>query len=393
MTAQTKITGARIRQEPVRVKRGNKTHEYVRYIVDLGVVDGKRVRRSFKTEAEAQEHVDDVLGRRKKIGEDAKKLSKAILKQAAEAVDILCGKATLTDAARFFIDHHSPDGGSQTARQAFEAYLQARKDANRRPHTLRNIRHRLGAFADDFGDRPVHEITTHDLERWISGKGGTPTNRKNNRVHLVGLFNFALKRKWVRENPASVLETPTVKKAKPYVLSVGDAGSLMASAEAHAPEMVPYFALCTFAGIRPEECQRLDWKDIDLGRREIFIEADISKTHEDRWIEINDNLLAWLSTYHQGDDTVLFSRSKFEAVRKKAGIGWKSDCMRHSYGSYHLAAFENAGKTALQMGHKQLGTLFEHYRRAVRKEDAERFWAIRPSKQAAAIRFPAQQAG
>ncbi len=52
--------------------------------------------------------------------------------------------------------------------------------------------------------------------------------------------------------------------------------------------------------------------------------------------------------------------------------------MRHSFGSYHLGAFENAGKTALQMGHRELGTLFEHYRRAVKKEDAERFWRIQP---------------
>jgi hypothetical protein len=26
--------------------------------------------------------------------------------------------------------------------------------------------------------------------------------------------------------------------------------------------------------------------------------------------------------------------------------------MRHSFGSYHLAAFDNAGKTALQMGRR-----------------------------------------
>ena len=61
--------------------------------------------------------------------------------------------------------------------------------------------------------------------------------------------------------------------------------------------------------------------------------------------------------------------------------------MRHSYGSYHLAMFDNAGKTALQMGHRELGTLFEHYRRAVRKKDAAKFWAILPTNKDNVIRI------
>ena len=44
-----------------------------------------------------------------------------------------------------------------------------------------------------------------------------------------------------------------------------------------------------------------------------------------------------------------------------------------------MAQHENAGKTALQMGHREIATTFEHYRRAVRKEDAAKFWAIMPA--------------
>jgi integrase len=65
-------------------------------------------------------------------------------------------------------------------------------------------------------------------------------------------------------------------------------------------------------------------------------------------------------------------------IREKGGANWKPNCMRHSFGSYHLAMFDNAGKTALQMGHREIGTLFEYYRRAVRKEDAEKYWGIIP---------------
>ena len=68
---------------------------------------------------------------------------------------------------------------------------------------------------------------------------------------------------------------------------------------------------------------------------------------------------------------VSYSRRKFERIRRKIKIHWEPNCMRHSFGSYHLAIFDNAGKTALQMGHRDIGTLFEYYRRAVRREDAD----------------------
>jgi integrase len=57
---------------------------------------------------------------------------------------------------------------------------------------------------------------------------------------------------------------------------------------------------------------------------------------------------------------------------------WPQDCLRHSFASYHLAMFESAEKTALQMGHNSTDMLFRHYRELVTKEQAEKFWALMP---------------
>jgi hypothetical protein len=67
-------------------------------------------------------------------------------------------------------------------------------------------------------------------------------------------------------------------------------------------------------------------------------------------------------------------------VVAKAKMGfekWPHDCLRHSYCSYYLAAHENAAKTALQAGHTE-SILFRHYRKLVKKEQAEKFWAVYP---------------
>jgi integrase len=52
--------------------------------------------------------------------------------------------------------------------------------------------------------------------------------------------------------------------------------------------------------------------------------------------------------------------------------------LRHSFASYHLAHFQDAAATALQMGHTTTTMLFEHYREIVTREQAAKFWSIRP---------------
>ena len=91
---------------------------------------------------------------------------------------------------------------------------------------------------------------------------------------------------------------------------------------------------------------------------------------------IADNLAAWLKL---GGDLPLHNRQKrLEAIRRTAGVAWGHDIMRHTFGSYHLAHFCSADKTALEMGHRDTNMLFRHCRQLVTREAAEAFWAIRP---------------
>ena len=99
-------------------------------------------------------------------------------------------------------------------------------------------------------------------------------------------------------------------------------------------------------------------------------------TGDERYINIQDNLVLWLTPHAQPNGPILFSRRTFRRIRKNITIRWEPNCKRHSFGSYHLAMFDNTGKTALQMGHRDIGTLFEYYRRVVRKEDAASVWGL-----------------
>ncbi len=436
---KTKTHEPKIRKTAVRVKG----KIYPRVIVDFGTVNGRRERKTFKTKDAAEKAVaawqseQAILSRR--IGEASERfmsgnvqdaaaalavlgpgvtlseaatthkaiastgLTVAGMQDAAAALAVLDGKANLQTAAEFFMSRHFPEGGDRTVDQLVEDYIESRRKVERRHGTIRDIRGRLGCghprnieragggtlrlaprgFAFDFAGVPAAHVTTDDLEKWMERHAGkAKASLRGYRVHLVGLFNFAMSRKYIRENPATALETPRTSKAaraRPYVMPASDVEKALRYAAANAPEMIPYMALCLFAGVRPTECTRLTWADIDFGRNEIDIRAETSKTGEERFIEMTPNLVAWLRHHRKaGAEPIPWSRAAMRRIRQKSGARFEHDCMRHSFGSYHLAQFENAGKTALQMGHRSLGMLFEHYRRAVRKEEAARFWAIRP---------------
>jgi integrase len=369
-----------------------KGREYERFVVDFRKDHrGNRQRKTYssadKAKAGIREHKDKTTSQdkarsilEKRIGEKAQKLSTDDLLDAVKGAEVLNGLVSLERAARFYIEHNHPDGEHKTIKELCTAYRDSRIKADRAPATIKDIERNLDPFASEFDTTDCRHITTAQIESWHDAQNGNARRRNKRRRHLVGMFNFAVKRKFRNDNPASAIEIVTERNIKPFVLPVADIDAVMHYTEEHYPEMVPYLALCMFAGIRPDgEMSRLDWKDIDLARREVFISDVVSKTNDERYIEMSDNLFAWIAPHAQESGKILFSKRKFDEIREKAEVKrWEQDCMRHSFGSYHLAMHENSGKTIEQMGHRQMNTFFKHYRRAVRQDEAQGFWNIQP---------------
>ena len=96
---------------------------------------------------------------------------------------------------------------------------------------------------------------------------------------------------------------------------------------------------------------------------------------------MSDNCVAWRKLGAELPIANLPDRwnALLKAAKTKRGIDkWPQDCLRHSFCSYYLAHHEDAAKTALQAGHTE-SVLFQHYRKMVRREDAEKFWNIFPT--------------
>ncbi|MBT5247286.1 MAG: tyrosine-type recombinase/integrase [Microbacteriaceae bacterium] len=139
-------------------------------------------------------------------------------------------------------------------------------------------------------------------------------------------------------------------------------------------------ALNLFCGIRPSEVARMTQDNISFADREITLKAKQTKTRRRRFVDISDNCLEWLKLGAKMPLHNLNHRWHALIVEAKKEMGykkWPHDCLRHSFCSYYLAAHGNAAKTALQAGHTE-SILFKHYRKLVKKEQADKFWAIFP---------------
>jgi integrase len=116
----------------------------------------------------------------------------------------------------------------------------------------------------------------------------------------------------------------------------------------------------------------------------IEVPALKAKTASRRFVQIQDNLAAWLELHigRAGKVCPPNLRKLLESDREAAGLkSWPNNALRHSFASYHLAHFQNAAKLALELGHTSQDLIFRHYRELVKPEQAAKYWNIRPATQ------------
>jgi integrase len=204
-------------------------------------------------------------------------------------------------------------------------------------------------------------------------------------VDVFVFFGYARQHGWTQVNPITDVPKAKVTPGTPGILSVEETERLL---EAASEEMLPFFALGAFAGIRTAELQRLEWSHVRWEEKLIEIPALSSKTASRRLVTLRPNLLAWLAPYRTRKGKICPDRlhMRLKQDRVRAGIlRWPPNALRHSFGSYHLAHFRSAAETALEMGHVNAAITFRHYRELVTPGEAERFWRIAPVVKAETI--------
>jgi integrase len=290
--------------EGFRIRKIKTAAGKVRFQLDLGTKSGRHVRRTYKTKKEArgEARAQAVNFARKDF--DAVKFSDDQRADAVEALAILeAFDCNLRDAAHFYEKHHRPVDASNDFALLVEAYLSGMesrlaKGAIRKESVL-STKNRLRPFKEEWAGRNIESIETRDVEALLDAREWIGTNRKNYLRNLSVFFNAMLKQSKVAVNPCAMVETVSGNIETPAIYTPAKVSKIMHQAEGQNPELVPYLALCFFAGMRPQEAQRIDWEEIDFELSEIHIKADVSKTRTARIIQIPENLKVWLVKYRK----------------------------------------------------------------------------------------------
>ena len=153
------------------------------------------------------------------------------------------------------------------------------------------------------------------------------------RDRLHSFFDWAFKENYYPTNPIKNWERPKVKKTEVIILNHKQVQKLLDN----AGDMLGYFALCLFSGVRPDEAKRLEWDDVDLANYCVWVKWGRAKTRAGR-VRISENLRAILGyCKNKSPRPGHFNRRKFNYARGVAGILdkkiWVNDVCRHTYAS------------------------------------------------------------
>jgi integrase len=378
-----------------------------------GTLDGKSVRRNFKTRSAAvafRQQLEITFLNQQSDGQTVwTTLTQDQNRDAIAAVNLLkrsdSGKS-LTFAVKYLLDHYKEAAESTSVEDAVAAYKREKSKELERDLISRRqeraIRFEMDKFKSCFADCMVGEIQSDEIKNYLESPYGRskvmPSAKtwNNRRGYLSTFFKFCLSNKYVAENP--VLEVPQLRVRKSRgtaeTLSAEQASDLMHWLETYQGKqnkngtwwgkpgcLVPYFALTLFAGIRPDwkdgEIKKLKLQDIRFDTDVILIEPEVSKVNEKRAINIHPNLKIWLEKYPLKEYPIIPRRMRdlLQNVRKEKKL--PHDVMRHTFISMSVAANRSIGDAALQAGNSE-AIIRKHYLNLKSVEEANHFWSIFP---------------
>jgi len=309
----------------------------------------------------------------------------------AHAVTLLNGVGTLTEAVRLFVRHHAGFQSRVMVSQAVEELLKARRSDGSSPIHIDDLECRLGVFAKAFSC-PICEVRDTDIHDFLMNLKFAPRTKNNYRTAISNLFSFARLKKHVPHDHDPLQFVAEFKEPHQPV-DILNVAALQQLLDNVRPDFLAYLAIAAFAGLRQSEIQRLRWEHIT--KDYIRVPPGEYRVKSTRLVPILPNLKLWLAECpKEGALVVPFKNPTNQLVPlfEKAGVPLKHNCLRHSFGSYRVAATQNIAQTALEMGNSP-SMIRQHYLEVVPKEEGEAWFSIMPPIREKVIKFPHQAPG
>ncbi len=242
-----------------------------------------------------------------------------------------------------------------------------------------------------FGDTPIGRITHEDVERFMSRlrrKGLAPKSVKNYLSTLHSVFDYALRKRWIGENPCRLVNKPKTDDSDPDIrfLTLDELEAVIRAIPDDDPrgavERVLY-RVAAMTGMRQGELLGLRWQDVDwlvakVRVRQSFVRGEFGKPkskRSSRGVPLAMRVASELEALHrrsayQGDSDLVFAHPETgnPLDRSKVLKRLKLHCraagvreirfhdLRHTFGTTMAASGVPLRTLQEWMGHRDIKT-------------------------------------
>jgi integrase len=360
-----------------------------------GRLEGVRIRRNFKTQEEAATEMAALRLKGLQLGSNLRTVTTCLAEEQVREAEAAFRRLVANDRSlAFYLDYALSNYREQVCKkplsEATEAYLATKtleydRQVISAPQ-LTTIRRHLEVLKAHFPGATVAELSAPRLTEYLL-HGNPALKTYNNRRGVISTFlRYAFQQDWIAVNPIEKIAYHRIshRRGSAPTLSAKQAQELMIYVESYrGGVLVPFFALCLFAGIRPcvrtGEILKLRPELVRLDTGVIHIEPEVSKVRMKRNVTIQPNLAAWLKAYPLDRFPIVIPALQKHRAKVAKQFGLLHDIMRHTFISFFVAKYRSMGEAALQAGNSE-SIIRRHYLDLKSAAEAEEFFNILPKK-------------
>jgi integrase len=284
--------------------------------------------------------------------------------------------------------------GATFADAAAEYLRYVEHDRGCKPSTVRGYRSVIEAhLLPAFGDIPVEDLTTDDIEAWIATVDRSPRTRNKLLLALQGILGRARKVYHLTRNAAADVEKFPIRRSFDIeVYSPEEIHALIRAADSEQDGVI--YLTAAFTGLRRGELLALRWRDVDFAGQTIRVRASYAdgavttpKSGKVRSVPMAPEVATALAKLGQRghsieDDDLVFVgefggyvdgsalRRRYDVAVKAAGLRpLRFHDLRHTFGT-RMIGKADIRRVQEWMGHADVQTTMKYLHYAPRPDDA-----------------------
>lgn len=383
----------RVRQ----IKSGKSRRDYEAYF-GVDPFDHKPVRVARRTKEDIMAAIRDFYQRHSAGGDAAVRLTAIQALDAKNAFDLLAStglKTSLYDTASAYIDaineRKTPAvGGDKKVADAFDEFYDAKNEGADKQKTNATT----GKWVRSIGDRTLVSVTAKEIVDYLDANYAEkkPKTYNSHLLYIKTFLNWCCKdeREYLAKNPIRSVKFKPEPWEEPDYMKPEEVERLFRLLEAHksdTPELLAYAIVSFFCGCRGVEILRMasdpEAAKIDLEGATIRIAKakGFQQGKRPRAFTIHPTALAWMKSFdflHALGEIDNDTQEEIYRAARTKGIPVFQNCGRHTFITYHVAAYGDPSKTTAMVGTSEKMRA-ENYCGLASKAEGEAYFKIMPT--------------